>query len=381
MPDVGQWDGWSTIRDSLTDSHISSLQLPYAISVLCVYEAISFPEFLNATLEMDGISIAKKQELIGVRAVVEDIDSLRMMLGFDYVKMLTPKVEVRLRSAAKAHIPLKLSCTISTHSDPLQAVITFPGTYPADNLLIEVTDQTGVIADEMTSKLQEFCACSWFQLSSQKEMLQMYLDSRVSEVEHSTDYPRAVDAINYLKQLLLLTDTVAATSEITVDNLSISIEERLPSHDPLVTYTADEEQEVPEESSLMETEQTEDDKYYSCMVCGYYLFQDHQIEKHYPTQKDADRRGGKILPCSSVFTSSPPSFMDETKILENTVKIACPKCQGKLGLICWTGSQCSCGAWITPAFQYINSKVDLKRKNFDILSFTNLKSSQPKLRN
>ena len=52
--------------------------------------------------------------------------------------MLTPKVEVRLRSAAKAHIPLKLSCTISTHSDPLQAVITFPGTYPADNLLIEV---------------------------------------------------------------------------------------------------------------------------------------------------------------------------------------------------------------------------------------------------
>ena len=79
MPDVG-WDGWSTIRDSLTDSHISSLQLPYAISVLCVYEAISFPEFLHATLEMDGISIAKKQELIGVREVVEDIDSLRMML-------------------------------------------------------------------------------------------------------------------------------------------------------------------------------------------------------------------------------------------------------------------------------------------------------------
>ena len=117
------WDGWSTIRDSLTNSHISSLQLSYAVSVLCLYAAIIFPEFLHATLEMDGISIAKKQELIGVREVVEDIDSLRMMLGFDYVKMLTPKVEVRLRSAAKAHIPLKLSCMISTHSDLYQQII------------------------------------------------------------------------------------------------------------------------------------------------------------------------------------------------------------------------------------------------------------------
>ena len=328
---------------------------------------------------MDGISIAKKQELIGVREVVEDIDSLRMMLGFDCVKMLTPKVEVRLRSASKAHIPLKLSCTISTNSHTLQAVITFPGAYPADYLLIEVIDQTGVIADELTSKLQNFCASSWSQLSSEAKLLPMYVDCRVSGTEHATDYPRAVDAINYLKQLLLLTETV--TSDIEVNSLPSSMELCVPSNDPLVTNIIDPEREVPEESSLMEIEQTEDDKYYSCMVCGYYLFQDHQVEKHYPTQKDADRRGGKILPCSSVFTSSPPSFMDETKILENTVKIACPKCQGKLGLICWTGSQCSCGAWITPAFQYINSKVDLKRKNFDILSFTNLKSSQPKLRN
>ena len=56
---------------------------------------------------MDGVSIAKMQEAMGVREIVEDVDLLRMMLGFDNVVVLTPKVEVRLRSAEKAQIPLK----------------------------------------------------------------------------------------------------------------------------------------------------------------------------------------------------------------------------------------------------------------------------------
>lgn len=322
---------------------------------------------------MDGISIAKMQEAIGVRETVEDVDFLRMMLGFDHVKIKTPKVEVRLRSAGRAQIPLQLSCAVGTESYLLQAILTFPTAYPAENLLVEVTDHSGMVVGETTSKLQEFCACSWSKMSNNGSILPTYLQSRVSEAEHSTAYPRAVDAINYLRQLM--TETAFVSPEIILENSQI------PCNDFLINDIIDKEQETSGESSSSEIEQAEDDKYYSCMVCGHYLFHENDIEKHYPTQKDADRRGGKILPCSSVFTSCPPSFMDETKILENTVKIACIKCRGKLGLICWTGSQCSCGAWITPAFQYINSKVDLKRKNFDILSFTNLKSSQPKLRN
>ena len=116
------------------------------------------------------------------------------------------------------------------------------------------------------------------------------------------------------------------------------------------------------------------------MLCGTFLFNDSEVERHSTTQKDHERRGGKVVACSSVFISSPPSFMKESQMTENTVKMTCIKCQGKLGLICWTGSQCSCGAWVTPAIQFISSKIDMKRKNFDILSYTNLKSSIPIIR-
>ncbi|KAI1295080.1 dual specificity phosphatase 12 [Mortierella claussenii] len=39
-------------------------------------------------------------------------------------------------------------------------------------------------------------------------------------------------------------------------------------------------------------------------------------------------------------------------------KIACPKCDSKLGTFNWSGEQCSCGAWVTPAFMLHKGKVD-----------------------
>ncbi|KAF9345332.1 dual specificity phosphatase 12 [Mortierella sp. NVP85] len=39
-------------------------------------------------------------------------------------------------------------------------------------------------------------------------------------------------------------------------------------------------------------------------------------------------------------------------------KIACPKCDSKLGSFNWAGEQCSCGSWVTPAFMLHKGKVD-----------------------
>ena len=36
----------------------------------------------------------------------------------------------------------------------------------------------------------------------------------------------------------------------------------------------------------------------------------------------------------------------------------CPKCRTRVGSYSWYGMQCACGAWVTPAFQVIKSKVD-----------------------
>ncbi|PLW38069.1 hypothetical protein PCANC_14567 [Puccinia coronata f. sp. avenae] len=64
--------------------------------------------------------------------------------------------------------------------------------------------------------------------------------------------------------------------------------------------------------------------------------------------------------CSSYFVE-PLSWMGsalQTGQLHG--KLLCPAthCKAKLGSFDWAGSQCSCGAWITPGFQILRSKVD-----------------------
>lgn len=64
--------------------------------------------------------------------------------------------------------------------------------------------------------------------------------------------------------------------------------------------------------------------------------------------------------CSSYFVE-PLSWMGNALQTGNLHgKLVCPNshCVAKLGSFDWAGSQCSCGAWITPGFQILKSKVD-----------------------
>lgn len=40
-------------------------------------------------------------------------------------------------------------------------------------------------------------------------------------------------------------------------------------------------------------------------------------------------------------------------------KLLCAHCEARLGYFNWSGIQCSCGSWITPAFQLHKSRVDI----------------------
>jgi hypothetical protein len=73
--------------------------------------------------------------------------------------------------------------------------------------------------------------------------------------------------------------------------------------------------------------------------------------------------------CTSVFISLPKPWMniqgdmgdkDAIELFENSGKIQCPKCHCKLGSFSWSGQQCSCSQWITPAFQFTLSHIDPK---------------------
>jgi|APGre2960657444_1045066.scaffolds.fasta_scaffold01862_5 dual specificity phosphatase 12 len=70
---------------------------------------------------------------------------------------------------------------------------------------------------------------------------------------------------------------------------------------------------------------------------------------------------GTEAPCSSVFVEPMGWMAEELRDGAQSGKLACPKCSGRLGGFCWAGEQCSCGAWVTPAFQLHSARVDVTR--------------------
>lgn len=111
-------------------------------------------------------------------------------------------------------------------------------------------------------------------------------------------------------------------------------------------------------------------KYYTCRLCRCHLFSHEDTVAHELHQNEKPRQFGKRVcqkECSSFFLSEPPIWLDSNgddtgEITEG--KIMCPTegCDARLGSWSWSGSQCSCGSWVTPCFQFVKSKLDQKTR-------------------
>eukprot|EP01147_Barroeca_monosierra_P003534 gene3534-8314_t len=103
-----------------------------------------------------------------------------------------------------------------------------------------------------------------------------------------------------------------------------------------------------------------------CKKCRRILLQDRNLLSHVPSIGQlsfSHRRRDATLSesvCSSHFCE-PMVWMNEVSDGAVEGKIQCPKCQYRLGTFNWSGVQCSCGAWITPAFQIHKGRVDISR--------------------
>ena len=104
---------------------------------------------------------------------------------------------------------------------------------------------------------------------------------------------------------------------------------------------------------------------YRCQKCRVRLFSSDVLEAHEPGggEQAFSRRqrsggngggGGAEGACTSLFLQSDAA--EALSMVEG--KLACPKCATRLGSFNWSGAQCSCGAWVTPAVQVVRSRVD-----------------------
>eukprot|EP00924_Labyrinthula_sp_SR-Ha-C_P010393 snap_masked-scaffold_23-processed-gene-5.32-mRNA-1 protein AED:0.30 eAED:0.30 QI:0/0/0/0.5/1/1/2/0/283 len=113
---------------------------------------------------------------------------------------------------------------------------------------------------------------------------------------------------------------------------------------------------------------------YFCKHCRTPLFHENHLTTHQKgshnfsyrrIRKSADSSSPKH--CNSLFIDGNelPNWLyeslqedEETNNIDS--KISCLKCGKKLGNYNWSGGQCSCGTWISPAFNVPFSKVDVK---------------------
>eukprot|EP01004_Peranema_trichophorum_P000307 NODE_10340_length_523_cov_4.345000_g9692_i0.p1 GENE.NODE_10340_length_523_cov_4.345000_g9692_i0~~NODE_10340_length_523_cov_4.345000_g9692_i0.p1 ORF type:complete len:147 (-),score=21.87 NODE_10340_length_523_cov_4.345000_g9692_i0:83-484(-) len=103
---------------------------------------------------------------------------------------------------------------------------------------------------------------------------------------------------------------------------------------------------------------------YSCKKCRRTLFYTEDIKLHddYDSAPKYFAKGHyhqepPDTTCSSYFLNEETNLGEFTD-LEG--RIYCPnaKCKQVLGSYNWSGLPCSCGRWVTPAFQLTKSRVD-----------------------
>ncbi|KAJ7317778.1 hypothetical protein JRQ81_003940 [Phrynocephalus forsythii] len=107
---------------------------------------------------------------------------------------------------------------------------------------------------------------------------------------------------------------------------------------------------------------------YKCRKCRRQLFRESSILSHDESKRPAtfarkrfsqpvSHDNGGRSNCTSYFIE-PVQWMEPALLGVMEGQLLCPKCTLKLGSFHWQGEQCSCGRWVTPAFQIHKSRVD-----------------------
>ena len=275
---------------------------------------------------MDGREIAKLQEEKGIRPIVEDINHLKISFGHEDVKVLTPIVETKLRSAVSAARSLKLSVTVRKGADVFTFYFTYPEGFP--KLPLESSVEINETVNESSQ--------------AQLDLLTRALD----------------DEGSYSCGLTIIRDFMRETETEEEEKEEKEEEDDEEEEDEEEEGAKVDDDEEALESVFNKIRIVADTgpctKYYTCKVCRHHLFDHFELHEH-----SIDGNHGDHSECFSFFLEEPHKGMEDTTgLIEG--KISCNACKARLGSWTWAGVKCSCNSWIAPGFQFIKSKVDVK---------------------
>ncbi|KAI9121199.1 hypothetical protein K1719_008232 [Acacia pycnantha] len=107
---------------------------------------------------------------------------------------------------------------------------------------------------------------------------------------------------------------------------------------------------------------------YRCKKCRRIIASEENIVSHQHGKGDSSfkwkKRSGnqwdkekQQMECTSLFVE-PMKWMQAVQEGSVEDKLLCMGCNARLGYFNWAGMQCSCGAWVNPAFQLHKSRLD-----------------------
>jgi dual specificity phosphatase 12 len=319
-----------------------------------------YPGAVDILLTMDGKGKAQLQRLKGTRSIVEELDDLRLAFGFDFVTVLTPIVETRLRAGFVPPKNLKVGIDLQNYKTKnlvCRVEFEFPIGYPELPFICEVTS-TGP-EEEVVSQVK-------------------FLLNELQSLEGES-----LDTVSTARKLKNKLDEVLTKQY--GEGLVVEQEKNVSVFSIPQEHVSDEVAEDNEDNTQQQQEfQPSPDSVYCCKICRTVLFSSPELQSH---------NGPK---CTSYFLSEPPSWFAQngkssvpstsssTSATHNSSseregtaettpapatgaavggeadKLYCSKCVARVGSWSWAGSRCACGAWVAPAFQFIKSKLDEK---------------------
>ncbi|KAJ7523775.1 hypothetical protein O6H91_18G062500 [Diphasiastrum complanatum] len=121
------------------------------------------------------------------------------------------------------------------------------------------------------------------------------------------------------------------------------------------------------DSGLVDNIQERHVSFYRCKKCRRILASQENVLNHSPgvgqeafkwrKRGQSSKDEMSATQCSSIFVE-PMRWMKTVRDCVVEGKLLCVKCDARLGSFNWAGLQCSCGAWVNPAFQLHKSRID-----------------------
>jgi hypothetical protein len=273
---------------------------------------------------MNGIERLALQRKAGMRPIIEDIDELYINLGMENVKVMTPKVEVKLRSGEWGQIPMQVECRLDSLQYRIN--ITFHEGYPQVLPLLFILNEEQP-SPSYNASLRRFDPCEEYVISFTEKLREMSQE--------------------LIGQQHLLASIIKSAKDM-VDEVVPAQSESSPTHVPLIGGNDDRVVSSSDADRDSEEAASPDLFLYKCRYCRAELFTSEMTEPH--------DRLNPSQSCQNIFLAESPKWLS----LDLEGKILCvnEKCHAKLGSWSWSGFNCSCGTWIAPSFQFSKGKID-----------------------